>query len=40
MKNNFVSGTSHNSVIKAPDNVEDWVVYHGRSFRQRDRNRR
>jgi len=26
-----VEGTGHNSVVKAPNNVDDWVVYHGRN---------
>ncbi|PAD75765.1 glycoside hydrolase family 43 protein [Paenibacillus campinasensis] len=25
-----VEGVGHNSVVKAPNNVDDWVVYHGR----------
>lgn len=28
--NDIVEGTGHNSVIKAPNNVDDWIVYHGR----------
>ncbi|MFD2611729.1 glycoside hydrolase family 43 protein [Paenibacillus gansuensis] len=30
MKNEEVSGVGHNSVAKAPNNVDDWVIYHGR----------
>lgn len=25
-----VEGTGHNTVVKAPNNVDDWIVYHGR----------
>jgi len=31
-KNHVVEGTGHNSVVKAPNNVDDWVVYHGRNM--------
>lgn len=27
-----VTGTGHNSVIKAPDNITDYVAYHGRNY--------
>lgn len=30
-RNEKVEGTGHNSVIKAPDLVNDWIVYHGRN---------
>jgi GH43 family beta-xylosidase len=30
-KNAFVEGTGHNSVIPAPNEIDDWIVYHGRS---------
>lgn len=29
--NQAVQGTGHNCVIKAPNNIDDWIVYHGRS---------
>lgn len=29
-QNNLVEGVGHNSVVKAPNNVDDWIVYHGR----------
>lgn len=29
-KNDFVEGTGHNTVTKAPNMVDDWIVYHGR----------
>ncbi len=28
-QNDKVGGTGHNSVVKAPNNVDDWIVYHG-----------
>lgn len=28
-QNGQVGGTGHNSVVKAPNNVDDWIVYHG-----------
>lgn len=31
-RNEVVEGTGHNSVIKAPNNVDDWIVYHGRNL--------
>lgn len=30
-KNEVVEGTGHNTVAKAPNLVDDWMVYHGRS---------
>lgn len=30
-RNNIVEGTGHNSLIKAPNNVDYWLVYHGRN---------
>jgi len=30
MRNNAVEGTGHNTITKAPNMVEDWIVYHGR----------
>ncbi len=29
-KNNYVEGTGHNTVTKAPNMVDEWIVYHGR----------
>lgn len=29
-KNSEVEGTGHNTVVKAPNLVDDWIVYHGR----------
>lgn len=29
-QNNNIIGTGHNSVVKAPNNVDDWIVYHGK----------
>ena len=29
-RNRAVEGTGHNSFVKAPNNVDDWIVYHGR----------
>jgi len=26
----FVEGTGHNSIVRAPNLVDDWIVYHGR----------
>lgn len=26
-----VEGTGHNSIVKAPNGVDDWIVYHGRN---------
>lgn len=33
-RNEKVEGTGHNSVIKAPNLVDDWVIYHGREQEQ------
>ncbi|MCR2806986.1 glycoside hydrolase family 43 protein [Paenibacillus soyae] len=33
-QNDRVEGVGHNSVAKAPNNVDDWVVYHGREVEQ------
>lgn len=33
-KNNFVEGVGHNSVAKAPNGIDDWVIYHGRRIKQ------
>lgn len=30
-KSEAVMGTGHNSVVKAPNNVDDWIIYHGRA---------
>ena len=30
-RNSIVEGTGHNSVAKAPNLVDDWIVYHGRN---------
>jgi GH43 family beta-xylosidase len=32
-KNAHVEGVGHHSVVKAPNNVDDWVIYHGRNAR-------
>jgi hypothetical protein len=32
MRNQAVEGVGHNSVVKAPNNVDDWIVYHGRDI--------
>lgn len=29
-KNSRVEGTGHNTVVKAPNLVDDWIIYHGR----------
>lgn len=29
-KNERVEGTGHNTITKAPDLLEDWIIYHGR----------
>lgn len=31
-KNDMVEGTGHNTVTKAPNLFEDWIVYHGRDI--------
>lgn len=33
-KNEGVEGVGHNSVIQAPNNVDNWVIYHGRDAHQ------
>lgn len=33
-KNDMVEGTGHNTVTKAPNLVDDWIVYHGRNARE------
>lgn len=33
-RNEFVEGTGHNSLTKAPNNVDNWIVYHGRDATQ------
>ncbi|OUS69580.1 hypothetical protein B1748_30920 [Paenibacillus sp. MY03] len=35
-QNAKVEGVGHNSVAKAPNNVDDWIVYHGREVRGDD----
>ncbi len=30
-KNSCVEGTGHNTVVKAPNLMDDWIVYHGRN---------
>ncbi len=30
-RNEHVEGTGHNSIVRAPNLVDDWIVYHGRS---------
>lgn len=30
IRSDKVEGTGHNSIVKAPNGVDDWVVYHGR----------
>ena len=30
-KNEMVEGTGHNTVEKAPDMMEEWIIYHGRN---------
>lgn len=29
-RNSVVEGTGHNTVVKAPNLVDDWIIYHGR----------
>lgn len=31
IRSSSVEGTGHNSIIKAPNGIDDWIVYHGRS---------
>lgn len=33
-RNQYVEGTGHCSVIQAPNLVDDWIIYHGRSQKQ------
>lgn len=33
-KNGLVEGTGHNTVTKAPNMVDDWIVYHGRNAKE------
>ena len=30
-RNEKVEGTGHNSVVKAPNLIDDWIIYHGRN---------
>ena len=30
IRSDTVEGTGHNSIVKAPNGVDDWIVYHGR----------
>ena len=30
IRSGTVEGTGHNSIVKAPNGVDDWIVYHGR----------
>ncbi len=30
IRSDAVEGTGHNSIVKAPNGVDDWIVYHGR----------
>lgn len=34
VKNQNVEGTGHNTVTKAPNMADDWIVYHGRDARE------
>ena len=31
IRSNLVEGTGHNSIVKGPNGVDDWIVYHGRN---------
>ena len=31
IRSDAVEGTGHNSIVKAPNGVDDWIVYHGRN---------
>lgn len=31
IRSSQVGGTGHNSIVKAPNGVDDWIVYHGRN---------
>lgn len=33
-KNELVEGTGHNTIVKAPNMVDDWIVYHGRMAKE------
>lgn len=33
-KNDSVEGTGHNTVVKAPNMVDEWIVYHGRNAKE------
>jgi hypothetical protein len=33
-QNGKVEGVGHNSVAKAPNNIDDWILYHGREVRE------
>lgn len=33
-RNEWVEGTGHNTVAKAPNMVDDWIVYHGRNAKE------
>lgn len=33
-RNELVEGTGHNTVAKAPNMVDDWIVYHGRNAKE------
>lgn len=39
-QDDVVEGVGHNSVVKAPNNVDDWVVYHGREKSEAEGERR
>jgi len=30
-RNQWVEGTGHNCIVKAPNMIDDWIVYHGRN---------
>lgn len=34
-KNEMVEGTGHNTVEKAPDMMDDWIIYHGRKAEEK-----
>lgn len=31
-KSDVVEGTGHNSIVRAPNDIDDWIVYHGRDI--------
>lgn len=31
IRSDLVEGTGHNSIVKGPNGVDDWIVYHGRN---------